>query len=576
LSLRSIDETKIKDVNAALGVTHDAFRGARLALSDYASQQLQTKDGTDRLKSALEALSAARPDLSPAIAEMLRVLGVAAATANQVNALRNALAGASNGQVVGRKSAYDGLSPEEKINEANKPALDAARTTVDLIDEQNRKLEVQAGIGRRLSDAARDKRELRRVELQDQILADSRRSGAGLTPEEALRNARQIEEIENATSNAGKKGGGGGGGRKGFTSEERFDNKVQLLREQGRAAFFTDLDRELIAQLKELKSDPGLAKRTTDAIISGGELPERAKELRAALELKKSGELAREAKQQYGSLADVLPLVAERERLLNIAVQEGQLSREAATKALAAYAQTLPQVQKAREGSDRLVDGFGEIGWAAFEGGAKKAREALRSLALEMAKTLAQAAVLKPLKDFIAGGVTGSSGSGGGLSGFLSGITGLFGGGSSATGGLYPTASAAAVRMHSGGIVGMHGTPISVPAAAFAGARRYHSGLKPSEFAAVLEKGEAVLTQRHQAGVAAMASGVGAVNMRQGDVIINDYAGAKPTVRRDSSGRTVVDIMDSTNARGVSRGMRGQGAFADAFPNEVRAGARVG
>jgi tape measure domain-containing protein len=434
---RKIDATGLQALNTELGATATRGQGASEAFASFASRAVQTKEGTDRLRNALEALSAARPDLSPAIAEMLRVIGAAEAATGRVNALRNALAGASSGQVAGRKSVYDGDGAEAKIAAANKAALDAAQTTPGLIDESNRRLEVQAKIEERIASARQSKRDARREELKDQILADSRRSGSAMSEADAMRNARTIEGVEFATSEAQKKGRGGG--RKGFTPEERFDNKVDLLREQGRAAFFTDLDRELISQLKELKSDPGLAKRTTDAIISGGELPERAREMRAAIELKKSGELAREARDQYGTLSEVLPLVAERQRLLNQAVKEGYITQETANKAVQAYSNTLPAIANLRAGTDRLVDGLSDIGLEMLTSKTYDWKRALASLSMEITKITVIAPLLKQLKDMMSGGWSGGGiGGGGGIFGNLFG--GLFGGGGSAAAAVQPSA----------------------------------------------------------------------------------------------------------------------------------------
>ena len=50
-----------------------------------------------------------------------------------------------------------------------------------------------------------------------------------------------------------------------------------------------------------------------------------------------------------------------------------------------------------------------------------------------------------------------------------------------------------AIKMHSGGVVGLAGTPVTVPASAFIGAPRLHNGLAPDEFPAILQRGETVI-----------------------------------------------------------------------------------
>lgn len=99
---------------------------------------------------------------------------------------------------------------------------------------------------------------------------------------------------------------------------------------------------------------------------------------------------------------------------------------------------------------------------------------------------------------FFTGGSTGSGGGG------LFGIGGLFG----SQGPLFGTAADAsiaaggpplALALHSGGVVGRSGTPRSVSPTWFANAPRYHSGsivgLAPDEQAAILRRGEEVLSQ---------------------------------------------------------------------------------
>lgn len=59
----------------------------------------------------------------------------------------------------------------------------------------------------------------------------------------------------------------------------------------------------------------------------------------------------------------------------------------------------------------------------------------------------------------------------------------------------YPAASAAATLFHSGGIVGAEGRGVSVNASMFQRAPRFHGGLMPNEFPAILQKGEGVFTK---------------------------------------------------------------------------------
>lgn len=99
-------------------------------------------------------------------------------------------------------------------------------------------------------------------------------------------------------------------------------------------------------------------------------------------------------------------------------------------------------------------------------------RQGVADFLLEIAKAIAQQALLNALM--------GSGGSaGGGAGGFLSKLIGSL--------------------FHDGGVVGTGGAGRMVPSAVFAGAARFHEGglpgLKSNEVAAILEKGEEVLTR---------------------------------------------------------------------------------
>jgi hypothetical protein len=188
--------------------------------------------------------------------------------------------------------------------------------------------------------------------------------------------AKDIVTQREAIKESEKKGRGGGrGGRSnGYSPEEKFDNRVELIRQEGRASFFSDLDRQLISQLREIKSDPGLAEKAVDDIKAGRALTGRAKELRNANELKKSGELARDARDQYGTLSDVLPLVAERQRILNIAVEKGNITQSVASQSVQAYANSFGAFQKINSIADSVTSSLETMFNSAIEN-PKKAQE---------------------------------------------------------------------------------------------------------------------------------------------------------------------------------------------------------
>ena len=100
-------------------------------------------------------------------------------------------------------------------------------------------------------------------------------------------------------------------------------------------------------------------------------------------------------------------------------------------------------------------------------------RDLVTSMIADLARLAARRFILGPIADALSGAVGGA-------------------------GGLF------ANILHSGGTVGMAGSRRMVPAMAFAGAPRMHSGgwagLKPDEVPAILQRGERVLSRREAAG----------------------------------------------------------------------------
>jgi hypothetical protein len=185
------------------------------------------------------------------------------------------------------------------------------------------------------------------------------------------------------------------------------------------------------------------------------------------------------------------------------------------------------------------------------QGAAVNFRNVLTSVAQQILQQFLKLAVLNPLLNSLFGGKrdtlggifdaldnvtpgstkTESSGGGGILGTVISlvgKVAGLFGGGAATGPGNFPDLGAieassqsfaaslpAASPMslpglyHAGGIVGDNDNVRLMPAAMFANAPRYHGGLGGNEFAAILQKGERVLTERQQQQVQAVAGGGG-------------------------------------------------------------------
>ncbi len=165
-----------------------------------------------------------------------------------------------------------------------------------------------------------------------------------------------------------------------------------------------------------------------------------------------------------------------------------------------------------REAAGVLVSGFRAI---AFEG--RRANDVLRDMERALLDFGTRALLLKPLEDALgrlaSTAFGGGAGGGGGVLGMLGS---LFGGGGMEVAGIgiakgiegaAGLVTAAAPLLHEGGVVG---EPVRqrrvVPLTLFHGAPRFHQGggfLTRTEFPAILELGERVLTRRQQAAVGA-------------------------------------------------------------------------
>lgn len=109
--------------------------------------------------------------------------------------------------------------------------------------------------------------------------------------------------------------------------------------------------------------------------------------------------------------------------------------------------------------------------------------DALKRMVLQMSQAIVQAQILQAIQ--LAAG-TSSTGAGGGS--IFNAVVGAFAGATSPG-----TDTTTATRMHRGGRVGSAGQSISVPSSNFISAPRFHDGLKPDEFPAILQRGEEVV-----------------------------------------------------------------------------------
>ena len=355
----------------------------------------------------------------------------------------------------------------------------------------------------------------------------------------------------------------GGGGRK--TDEEKFADRLRLLRAEGEAAFFNDSDKAVIEELKKLKSQPGLAEAAVRDVKAGRGLQGDALEIRDALERKKAGQEFNAVIEKYGTGAQLADKFAERQRLLNIMVKDGGLSADQAALAFADYLSKFQNFQWI----DKLADSVTSL-TETLVLEPEKWKESLQNFLKDITRMVIQETISNPIKNgirsllgsFIGGG--SDSGLGGLFGGLLKGLFGGFGGGGNFGAG----ASIGAMKMHSGGTVGIDGQAILQPAGSFDGAPRFHDGLRSDEMRAVLQKGEDVLTGRDKQRVAGLVGSLSTAAMsggaRSGDVNIHNYGPTEPEVRRRDDG-SIDLIIRAVEDRMAGNLLHGQGSLGSAF-----------
>lgn len=274
---------------------------------------------------------------------------------------------------------------------------------------------------------------------------------------------------------------------------ENFVNKLAELKAGSLGAGLGDVDNKVIDFAKNLKNGSKMIKEYIDAVNSGdlSKAPKQLQEAHDAFVQLAAGDQAKNIVQKYGSAVQITKQLADEQEILNAAVLNGSIT---AAQASLAYADFLGQFQQYEwinatssaitKFADSAITDFSNIGNAA------------KSLATDLANILLKASLLDPLQNAITGALGGSLGGGGG------GVS---------MGSIFDLFSPGSLAFHTGSLsVGnIGGAPRSMPAGAFSNAPRYHDGnLKGNELTAILERGEAVLTQKQTKN---MAGTVGAM-----------------------------------------------------------------
>lgn len=251
--------------------------------------------------------------------------------------------------------------------------------------------------------------------------------------------------------------------------QETIDAETESRKkmEQAQKSFETNISnaKEQTEAMKAEAESMGMAEAAAEAYRMEQELINKTMQDFGSLSTSQSQEIKKVA-EAYGAAAEQLKKVQEEQKA---AEKQADLMAEAQQRF-----------------SENLAEGLTNAIW-----GAENASDAFRNMAIELSKAATQAQILALIQRMtgqaggnneqnmfvlfgkaLAGAASGSSG-GGGNSGFISSVM--------------------ASQMHTGGIGGQHGSKRSVPASNFIGAPRFHNGLRPNEFPAILERGEGVI-----------------------------------------------------------------------------------
>ena len=202
---------------------------------------------------------------------------------------------------------------------------------------------------------------------------------------------------------------------------------------------------------------------------------------------------ATDANQKYVDLVEQIYTVKLKD-IYNKSLLDSSKWEDGAVRGLRRYADEATNAAKnaeelfsgaAKKVEDTLVDMV-----SSGEFSVKKIGDLIQSLEQDILRSFLREQVTGPIAKGLGSLLSGGSSSGGGSSG----------GGIFASIGSWITS-----QFHDGGVVGHTPTVMrSVPSHLFANARRYHSGLMPDEFPAILQKGETVIPKGKSMGMAGM------------------------------------------------------------------------
>lgn len=243
----------------------------------------------------------------------------------------------------------------------------------------------------------------------------------------------------------------------------------------------------------------------TNSILAGTEASEQFKEIESLI-------MQKQAWSAYNDIlkktAPTVSMIAAEQNKLNFLVQAGAIT---ADQAALSFADFLTSFQD-HKWIDQTADAFAQFSISVADD-FDSIEDHFSNLLKNIAKMVQEDLVGGTIRNLIRGGV----------SSFIGGSAG----GGLTFGSLF----------HEGGQVGSTSKGRVVPSSTFNNAPRYHNGLRSNEMAAILEKGEQVLTGRDQNAVSALAGEAG----RSGNTYHID---ARGSTMSEADFRRVLDERD--------------------------------
>lgn len=558
IALRSLPQTQaVSGVNEALGTpeyvnVNQQYEGLVKLGDQLDATKKRGGDTQNALRAMLEEidrLSASSVDMAGVLGPLRAVIATALAGAEALRSLRTGYdeVAAARGDYDDARDVRERRSRQLPEDSARRADLNRARRLQEDADDSSDTLKtyMEDFYKKRADAAGKFDRELEQQTLQaagkniEARLIGLRQQYPGVS-EERLRKLATLQDSSK------------GGGSKAKSEEEKFEDRLKRLQEEGRAAFFSDTDRALIEELKKIKGEPTLLRNTVDAIKVGGPLPEQAQRLRDALVEKEAGKEYRNIVQQYGNAAQILPQVNAEQEKLNMLLSAGKITQDQYGLALADTMGKFQNYKWVDQSAEAVANFAGEIGQSVA--GFKNIDDVANSFVQTIIKLGIQIALVQPLLNMLRSGLAQASS--GGFSP-MSIITSIFGGGmgGDTAAGLGDVKMTDADWLHSGGVAGGRNPTRSFPTSVFARAPRFHKGnmgLGPDEIPAILQRGEPVLSRRTAKN---LSGAIGALSEMQG-------GSGEMTVNVHPPPNTVPEVQKHRTSGGQS---------ADVFVREILA-----